>query len=90
MDTKIIEKMMYSNDFDDWTKLEKRNLLKIYFEFVKKEKQIYSIVWEQHLCPYWEESWEDIFVNYDRQEMKAKASCIYTSIDLLEDELETK
>lgn len=51
-----------------WTPEERHTALKLYDLISKHEASFYALVYEYHGC----DSWEDLFRDYDREELKEK------------------
>jgi hypothetical protein len=53
-----------------------KTLLNIYYIISKKESAIFDLIYSNHGC----DSWEDTFRDYDRQYLIDKASCVNVAI----------
>lgn len=81
------EALWVSNELQDkndsfwcnFTNTEIINLLQMYLIFVKREANIYDLIYSSHGC----DSWEDIFRDYDTRLLKDKAFGIQITIDEL-------
>lgn len=51
-----------------WTAEERHTALKLYYLISKHEASFYDLVYSYHGC----DSWEDLFRDYDREELKDK------------------
>jgi hypothetical protein len=49
------------NPFDDWSLVEIKQLLDLYFIISKKENHIFNLIYRFHGC----DSWENIFRDYN-------------------------
>ena len=75
----IIEKLKQikdKNDWDKWSLEEKKQLLDIYYIISKKESHIFDLIYRYHGC----DSWEDIFRDYDVNDLKDKAVGVKVAI----------
>jgi hypothetical protein len=85
---RIIEKVekIKDNAWADWTLEEKHQLLKIYYSISKKENYIFDLIYGYHGC----DSWEDIFRDYDHNNLKDKAVGVKIAIKEIKDQIELK
>ena len=67
-------------DWNTWNKDEQIKMLKIYLKIVKREADLYDLIWKNHGC----DSWEDIFCDYNQNELSEKAYGVKASINTLE------
>jgi hypothetical protein len=67
-------------DWNTWSKDEQTTLLKIYLKIVKREADIYDLIWKNHEC----DSWEHLFRDYNENELIDKASGVENAIKTLE------
>jgi hypothetical protein len=87
---KIIEKINQIEDSDtpdkfvDWSLIEKKKLLEIYFIICKKENHIFDLIYKYHGC----DSWEDIFRDYDKRYLQDKAQGVKIAIKEIQEKIE--
>ena len=85
----IIEKLQTLDDnvnkrsFKDWTLVEIKQLLDIYLLFSKKEPHLFKLIYSYHEC----DSWEDIFRDYDMQQIEDKVSGIQVAIQIVAEQI---
>ena len=63
----------------DWDAKEKLNLLKMYYIICKKEHMIFDLIYTTHWC----DSWEDIFRDYSRRDLKDKVKGVQVAIEIM-------
>jgi hypothetical protein len=86
----LLEKLNKINNtkdiFDNWTLEEQKQLLEIYFIISKKETNIFKLIYSYH----GEDSWEDIFRDYDIKYLEDKADGVEIAIKVLAEEINRK
>ena len=85
----IIEKLKQiknKNDWDNWSLEEKKQLLDIYYIISKKESHIFDLIYTYHGC----DSWEDIFRDYDVNDLKDKAVGVKLAIKEIIEEIDNE
>lgn len=87
----IINKLNQIDDYDydktiweEWSLEEKKQLLHIYLIICKKETRIFDLIYRYHGC----DSWEDIFRDYDENDMRYNLSEKTTGVEVALHELE--
>jgi gas vesicle protein len=86
---KIIEKINQIEDSDtpdkfvDWSLIEKKKLLEIYFIICKKENHIFDLIYKYHGC----DSWEDIFRDYDKTLLQDKSKGVKIAIEEIQERI---
>lgn len=74
---KIINKLNSSKSLENWTLEEKKQLLEIYYIVSKKESKIFDLIYSYHGC----DSWEDIFRDYNINDLRDKKIGVKIAID---------
>ena len=77
----LIEKLNQIKDnnqgFDNWSLEEQKQLLDIYLIISKNETHIFKLIYGNHGC----DSWEDIFRDYNIQNLEDKAVGVEIAIE---------
>jgi hypothetical protein len=81
----IIEKLDEIDEIDDknWTLEEKLELLQIYSIISSKEHYIFDLIYKHHSC----DSWEDIFRDYNVQDLYDKSRGVKIAIKDIENKI---
>jgi hypothetical protein len=87
----IINKLNQIDDYDydkpiweEWSLEEKKQLLHIYLIICKKETHIFDLIYSYHGC----DSWEDIFRDYDENDMRYNLREKTTGVEVALDEIQ--
>ena len=81
--TNLIGDLRSPDKFDDWSLIEKKQLLEIYFIFCKKENHIFDLIYKYHGC----DSWEDIFRDYDKTLLQDKSKGVKIAIEEIQERI---
>ena len=82
-----LSKMEYSKKmWNNWSLEEIKTLLEIYHVFVKKECDIFDLIYHHHGC----DTYEDIFRDYDEQLIIDKALGVQEAIVNINENLKDK
>ena len=83
----LIEKLNQIKDnnqgFDNWSLEEQKQLLDIYLIISKNETHIFKLIYRNHGC----DSWEDIFRDYNIQNLEDKAVGVEIAIEGITDQI---
>ncbi len=88
----IINKLNQIKDEDskttwnNWSLEEIKKLLEIYYIISKKESHIFNLIYQYHGC----DSWEDIFRDYDEQNLEDKSTGIKIALDEINEQIKQK
>jgi hypothetical protein len=80
---KIINKLNNSKSLENWTLEEKKQLLEIYYIVSKKESKIFDLIYSYHPC----DSWEDIFRDYNINDLRDKKIGVKIAIDGIKEQM---
>jgi len=80
----LLEKLNVLNDvniidWNTWSNDEKIKLLQVYLQLVKREGDIYDLIWNNHDC----DSWEYLFCDYNITELAEKKQGVEIAIETL-------
>ena len=86
----LIEKLNQIKDnkqgFDNWSLEEQKQLLDIYLIISKNETHIFKLIYRYHGC----DSWEDIFRDYNIQNLEDKAVGVEIAIEGIMEQINRK
>ncbi len=72
--------------WNNWSLEEIKKLLEIYYIISKKESHIFNLIYQYHGC----DSWEDIFRDYDEQNLEDKSTGIKIALDEINEQIKQK
>ena len=84
MESTLLNKLQQMNseeEWKNWTKEEKIQFLKIYYNICKKEREIFRLIYDTHKC----DSWEHLFRDYDDDLLDHKINGVKEAIDIMEE-----